>query len=192
MINEDQIQPGKEFGRHSHQDMEIITYVLSGQLEHRDSLGNGSIIRPGDMQRMSAGTGIAHSEFNASAEEPVHLLQIWITPNQLNITPSYAQELFDLEAKQGKLCLVASPDGQNNSVCLHQDALLYASVLDAGDQLDYFCHPGRGLWLQLVRGGLKVNEIDLQVGDGLAITETSALTFAATAPQTEFLLFDLA
>ena len=124
MINEDQIQPGKEFGRHSHQDMEIITYVLSGQLEHRDSLGNGSIIRPGDIQRMSAGTGIAHSEFNASAEEPVHLLQIWITPNQLNIAPSYAQELFDLEAKQGRLCLVASPDGQNNSVRLHQDALL--------------------------------------------------------------------
>ena len=191
VINEDQVQPSQGFGTHSHQDMEIISYVLSGELEHKDNIGNGSVIRPGDVQRMSAGTGIAHSEFNASDAEPVHFLQIWIQPGQRGIKPSYEQKNFSEAEKQGKFKLVASPDGRDNSVTIHQDANLYATVLNQGDRVTYDSDKNRSLWLQVVRGSAKVNGQILQTGDGAAITQESELELVATTENTEILLFDL-
>ena len=151
VINEDKVQPGQGFGTHSHKDMEIISYVLQGELEHKDSIGNGSVIRPGDVQRMSAGTGIAHSEFNASDTDPVHFLQIWIHPGQVGIQPSYEQKNFALEEKQGKFKLVASPDGRDNSVTIHQDANLYVAALNKGDRVNHSTENNRSLWLQILR-----------------------------------------
>ena len=147
VINEDRIQPGMGFGTHSHKDMEIVTYVLDGALEHKDSLGNGSIVRPGDVQRMSAGTGVSHSEFNASAQELLHLLQIWIVPKTTGVPPSYEQKHFGLEDRSGRLCLVASPDGRDGSVLIHQDASIYASVLAAGTALEHSFVPGRKVYV---------------------------------------------
>ncbi len=192
VINEDKVQPGKGFGTHSHRDMEIISYVLQGELEHKDSIGNGSVIRPGDVQRMSAGTGIAHSEFNASTTDPVHFLQIWIMPEKAGIEPSYEQKNFPLEEKQGKLKLVASADGRDDSVTIHQDANLYVAVLNQGDRITYNTDNNRSLWIQIARGSAEINGQALQTGDGAAITEEKELELFATTDNTEILLFDLA
>ena len=192
VINEDKVQPGQGFGTHSHKDMEIISYVLQGELEHKDSIGNGSVIRPGDVQRMSAGTGIAHSEFNASDTDPVHFLQIWIWPDQKGIKPSYEQKHFSLDEKQGRLRLVASPDGRDNSVTIHQDANLYVAVLNKGDRVNHSTNKNRSLWIQVARGSAKINGQTLQAGDGAAITQETDIALAATTDNTEILLFDLA
>ena len=192
VINEDKVQPGKGFGTHSHKDMEIISYVLEGELEHKDSIGNGSVIRPGDVQRMSAGTGIAHSEFNGSNSDLVHFLQIWITPDRTGIKPSYEQKNFPLADRQGKLRLVASADGKDGSVTIHQDASLYVGVLNQGDRVTHKADKNRSLWLQVARGAVEVNGKTLGTGDGAAITEETTLELVATADNTEILLFDLA
>ena len=192
VINEDEVQPGKGFGTHSHQDMEIISYVLDGELQHKDSIGNGSVIRPGDVQRMSAGTGIAHSEFNASDTEAVHFLQIWIIPEKTGIAPSYEQKHFSSDEKQGKLKLVASPDGRDDSVTIHQDANLYVAVLDVGDRVNHTIDSNRSLWLQIARGAVEVNGQTLNSGDGAAITQETEIEVVAMAENTEILLFDLA
>ena len=192
VINEDEVQPGKGFGTHSHQDMEIISYVLDGELEHKDSIGNGSVIRPGDVQRMSAGTGIAHSEFNASDTKPVHFLQIWIIPEKAGIAPSYEQKHFSVDEKQGRLQLVASSDGRDDSVTIHQDANLYVAVLDVGDRVNHTIDSNRSLWLQIARGAVEVNGQTLNSGDGAAITQETEIEVVAMAENTEILLFDLA
>jgi redox-sensitive bicupin YhaK (pirin superfamily) len=191
VINEDKIIPGEGFGTHGHQDMEIITCVLSGELEHRDSMGNGSVIRPGDVQRMSAGTGVRHSEFNASNTNPVHLLQIWIMPEKRGIKPSYEEKNFSSELKQGKLTLLGSQDGRDNSVTIHQDVNLYLGSLTKSDRLNYSIKNNRGIWLQVARGEVKLNEQLLQAGDGAAITNKTEIAIAGNSSDSEFLLFDL-
>lgn len=191
VINEDRAQPGRGFGQHAHRDMEIVTYVIEGGLEHADSLGNGSVIRPGDVQRMSAGTGIAHSEFNASRSDVVHFLQIWIVPERAGLTPSYEQRHFAAPERAGRLRLVASQDGRDGSVVVHQDVAAYASVLEPGGQVEHAFAPSRHGWLQVVRGALEVNDVALGPGDGLAATEEMALRIRARE-ESEFLLFDLA
>jgi quercetin 2,3-dioxygenase len=191
VINEDYIAPAKGFATHGHRDMEIVTYVLEGALEHKDSIGNGSIMRPGDVQRMSAGKGILHSEFNPSPDESVHLLQIWITPNQFDIEPSYEQKFFAPEEKQGKLKLVASPDGADGSVVIHQNAYIFASILAEGEQVSHDLAGDRQAWVQITRGSLTLNGEVLQAGDGAAISQEKSMTFIGQASETEFLLFDL-
>ncbi|NJN72616.1 MAG: pirin family protein [Limnothrix sp. RL_2_0] len=191
VINEDYIAPAKGFGTHGHRDMEIVTYVLEGELEHKDSIGNGSIMRPGDVQRMSAGQGILHSEFNPSTENPVHLLQIWITPNQTGIDPSYEQKFFAVEDKQGKLRLVASPNGRDGSVTIHQNASIYASVLGNGEAVTHNIDGDRRVWVQVTKGHLTLNGETLKAGDGAGITAEKTITFIGQASETEFLLFDL-
>ncbi len=190
VINEDFVQPGEGFGMHPHRDMEIITYIVSGALEHRDSLGTGSVIRPGDVQRMTAGTGIRHSEFNPSATESVHLLQIWILPEQKNLTPSYEQRAFSDEERRGQLRLIAARDGRNGAVTIHQDADVYASLLDSGQTVTHDLADGRTAWLQLIKGEITLNGAKLTPGDGAAITDERSLKIAATEPS-ELLLFDL-
>jgi redox-sensitive bicupin YhaK (pirin superfamily) len=192
VINEDRVQPSKGFGTHSHKDMEIISYVLQGALKHKDSMGNGSVIHPGDVQRMSAGTGIAHSEFNASNTEPAHFLQIWIIPNQTGLKPSYEQKHFSLDEKQGRLKLVASPDGRENSVKIHQDVNLYVAVLHDGDSVNHDINPNRSVWLQIAKGSAEIQGHNLLAGDGAAITQENNLNLTATSDETEILLFDLA
>ncbi|MEC4805512.1 MAG: pirin family protein [Jaaginema sp. PMC 1079.18] len=192
VINEDKVKPGQGFGTHSHRNMEIITYVLAGSLEHKDSIGNGSIIRPGDVQRMSAGTGIAHSEFNASETEPVHFLQIWILPNETGIPPSYEQKHFAPEEKQGKLKLVASSESREDVVKIHQDANLYVSLLNEGDRVHHTLSDRRSAWLQVAKGSITLNNQPLQTGDGVAIQSEENLEVVATANGSEILLFDLA
>lgn len=191
VINEDYIAPAKGFATHGHRDMEIVTYVLEGELEHKDSIGNGSIMRPGDVQRMSAGTGILHSEFNPSPENPVHLLQIWITPDQTGIEPSYEQKFFTPEDKQGKLRLVASPDGRNGSVKIHQQASIYASILSPQDTVSHSLGGDRRAWIQVTRGQINLNGVPLSAGDGAGISEEKMLVLQGVADQSEFLLFDL-
>lgn len=191
VINEDWIQPSAGFGAHSHRDMEIITYVLEGALEHKDSLGTGAVIKPGDAQRMSAGTGITHSEFNHSTTEPVHLLQIWIIPDTQGITPSYEQRDFPLEEKLGKLRLIAAKDGREGAVKIHQDVDLYASILEAGDRVVHNLKSDRYAWLQVARGEAKLNDYTLQAGDGVAASQTELLNIS-TDKGAEILLFDLA
>jgi redox-sensitive bicupin YhaK (pirin superfamily) len=191
VINEDFVHPGRGFPTHGHSDMEIITYVLEGGLAHKDSMGNGSIIRPGDVQRMSAGTGVRHSEANPSKEESVHLLQIWILPNETGIEPGYEEKKFDDEEKRGRLRLVASPDGNNGSVRLHQDARLYVTLLDAGQQVAHELEPDRHAWLQVARGAIEINGQTLKQGDGAALSQERALKIVGTEPS-EVLLFDLA
>jgi redox-sensitive bicupin YhaK (pirin superfamily) len=171
--------------------MEIITYILTGALEHRDSMGNGSVIRPGDVQRMSAGTGVAHSEFNPSQSESVHLLQIWILPQSQNLPPSYEEKHFGEEERRGRLRLIASTDGREGSVKIHQDAQLFATILDGGESLAYHFEEGRYAWLQVARGTIRLNEMELKQGDGAAVSNESKLTITAH-DQAEFLLFDLA
>jgi quercetin 2,3-dioxygenase len=191
VINDDRVIPRAGFGMHGHRDMEILTYVLSGELSHQDSLGTGSVIRPGDVQIMSAGTGIQHSEFNNSATEPVHLLQIWILPDRQNITPRYDQRNFPLAEKQGKLRLVGSKDGRSGSVVIHQNLNLYVSVLAAGDKIEFQVLSDRFAWLQVARGAVIFNGQSLREGDGVQINspELLSLTTESTA---EILLFDLA
>lgn len=191
VINEDIVAPNSGFDTHPHKDMEIITYILSGALEHKDSLGTGSVIRPGDVQRMTAGIGIQHSERNYSKTEPVHLLQIWIFPNQKNLTPSYEQLTFSPEQMQNKFCLVASGDARENSILIHQDAELYIAKLDKEKIIDFFLNPNRHAWLQIARGKILLNNMELQAGDGVAISDVSEIKLIAQEAA-EILLFNLA
>ncbi|MEW5889894.1 MAG: pirin family protein [Pseudomonadota bacterium] len=190
VINEDRVQPGMGFDTHGHRDMEIVTYVLAGALKHQDSMGNGAVIRPGEVQRMSAGRGVLHSEFNASREEPVHLLQIWIQPKVTGIRPSYEQKYFAPEEKRGRLCIVASPDGREGSVTIHQDAALHAALLAPGETVAYELVPGRRAYVHLVRGEADVNGMRLTGGDGAKIADETRLAIVA-AGEAEVLLFDL-
>ena len=191
VINEDRVRPQRGFGTHSHEDMEIVSYVLEGALAHKDSLGTGSVIRPGDVQRMSAGTGVTHSEFNHSNDELVHFLQIWILPEREGLPPSYEQKHFPESERRGQLRLVASPDAREGSVRVHQDAELYASLLGEGDAVEHVLRSGRRAWLQVARGGVELNGVRLEAGDGAAITEERALRLARPK-DAEVLLFDLA
>ena len=191
VINEDFVAAGRGFPKHGHQDMEIITYILEGALKHEDSMGNGSVIRPGDVQRMTAGTGVRHSEQNASADELVHLLQIWIIPNADNLEPGYEQKAFSVEERQHLLRLIASSDGREGSVKVNQDVSLYASILQANEQIDYPIGETRYGWLQVARGAVEVNGENAQQGDGAVIVAESKLSIRATEPA-EVLLFDLA
>ena len=192
VINEDKVVAGKGFGTHGHRDMEIISYVLAGELEHRDSMGNGSVIRPGDVQRMSAGTGVRHSEFNASNTDPVHFLQIWIMPNQTGLEPSYEEKNFSPEVRRGKLALAASADGRDNSVTIHQDANLYLGTLNQSDRLKYKIDPNRAVWLQVATGKIKLNDRTLRAGDGAAIADETEIAIVGSASDSEILLFDMA
>lgn len=191
VINEDRVQPGRGFPTHSHRDMEIISYVLDGALEHKDSMGTGSVIRPGEVQRMSAGTGVMHSESNHSPSDPVHFLQIWIIPDRQGIKPSYEQKMFAPEEKRGQLRVVASPDGRHGSVVIHQDASLYATLLDPSQELVYQFRPGRHGWVQVARGAVEVNGHPLGQSDGAAVSREQTLTIIGREPA-EVLLFDLA
>ncbi len=190
VINEDRVQPGQGFGTHPHRDMEIISYVLEGALEHQDSLGTGSVITPGEVQRMSAGTGVTHSEFNPSGSELVHFLQIWILPERVGLPPSYEQRAFPAAEKQGKLRLVASRDGREGSVTIHQAVDLYTSVLAAGEAVTHRFTPSRHAWVQVARGAITLNDTALSAGDGAAVSEETRLTVTAK-DQAEVLLFDL-
>ena len=190
VINEDRVQPGQGFGTHGHRDMEIISYVLDGGLAHKDSMGNGSVIRPGDVQRMSAGTGVRHSEYNASDRDPVHFLQIWIEPSVRGIAPSYEEKRFEADAKRGRLRLIASPDGAEGSVTLNQDARVYASLLDGADAVEHDVAAGRRAYLHVVRGELEANGQALGPGDALKLTRDGRLRLA-NARAAEVLLFDL-
>ena len=200
VINEDKVTPGGGFGTHGHRDMEIVTYVLTGSLEHKDSLGTGSIIQPGDVQRMSAGTGIRHSEFNASDRDPVHFLQIWIVPDREGLAPSYEQIAVAPEAKQGQLRLLGSRDGRDGSVTIHQDVSLYATTLAEGDAVDYALATGRVAWVQVARGAVDLNGHTLTAGDGAAVSDLDRLTLTGAASGNvsgntsgaEVLLFDMA
>tara|TARA_R110002050_G_scaffold9504_1_gene32912 strand:- start:52459 stop:53157 length:699 start_codon:yes stop_codon:yes gene_type:complete len=190
VINEDRVQPNKGFGEHGHDNMEIISYVLSGSLEHKDSMGNGSVIRYGDVQRMSAGTGVRHSEFNPSTNERVHFLQIWIQPNVQNIEPSYEEKHFDTESKTGTLRLIASENGRDGSVVVHQDVSIFASIIDGEDTIKQAILPTRTAYLHLIRGQMTVNGQQVSTGDSLKISNESELTIN-NAANAEFLLFDL-
>jgi redox-sensitive bicupin YhaK (pirin superfamily) len=190
VINEDRVSPGAGFPTHSHRDMEIITYVLEGALAHKDSTGTSSVIRVGDVQRMSAGTGISHSEYNASKTEPVHFLQIWIIPNETGLKPGYEQRSFNLQEKSGSWVLVAAPDARDGAVKIHQDAALSIASLRQGERLSVALKPGRQAWLQVTRGAVTLNDMTLNAGDGAAITEEGLLEVAASV-DTEVLLFDL-
>jgi quercetin 2,3-dioxygenase len=208
VINEDQVAPGKGFATHGHQDMEIISYVLDGALEHKDSLGTGSAILPGDVQRMSAGTGIRHSEFNASQNEPVHFLQIWILPEQDGLAPGYEQKHFTDAEKLGKFRLVGSRDGRDGSITIHQDVNFYAAILQTGETVSYSFMSERVAWLQVARGSVKLDDHELKAGDGVSITygandsvlsfpkqdidPESSITIESLAVDTEILLFDMA
>lgn len=194
VINEDTVQPGGGFGTHPHRDMEIITYILQGAVAHKDSMGTGSIIVPGDVQRMSAGTGVLHSEFNHSRDELVHLLQIWIFPSERGLKPSYEQKTFPAEEKLNRLRLVASPDASEGSVILHSDARIYGSLLEPGASVTHALAQERGAWIQVVSGAIEVNGKRLAAGDGAAIENEKLLTITGRAEsgRSEFLLFDLA
>jgi redox-sensitive bicupin YhaK (pirin superfamily) len=190
VINEDRVAPGQGFGMHGHRDMEIVTIVLEGALEHRDSLGNGEVLRPGEVQRMSAGTGIRHSEFNPSATEPVHLYQIWLFPREKNLTPSYEQKALDPAARNNRFQLVASPDGRDGALTIHQNAELYQADLTANANVIHRLRPGRAAWLQVLRGSASVNGNRLTAGDGAAIENEASLDITAI-DTAEILLFDL-
>ena len=190
VINEDYISGGQGFGTHGHKDMEILTTVISGALEHRDSTGGKGVIRPHEWQRMTAGTGVRHSEVNASADETVHLLQIWILPEAENLAPGYEQKTFSPEDKTGRLLLVASPDGGQNSLKINQNVRLYNAILPAESELLQQLEPGRYAWIQIIKGSLEVNELMLQAGDGAAVTKEELLILRSRSGS-EFLLFDL-
>jgi quercetin 2,3-dioxygenase len=191
VINEDRVQPGQGFPTHSHRDMEIVSYVLEGTLEHRDSLGNGSIIRPGEVQRMSAGRGITHSEFNPSRDELVHFLQIWILPTQSGMAPSYEQQTIDLSAARGSFHLIASGRGGPGRVKIHQDVAIYVAILEPAQTLQYSLSHERHCWLQLTRGSVTLNHFSLSAGDGAAVDTQPELEIQAHNAS-ELLLFDLA
>ncbi|MBI3894307.1 MAG: pirin family protein [Acidobacteria bacterium] len=194
VINEDRVEPSRGFPPHSHRDMEIITYILQGSLEHEDSLGHRSVIRRGEVQRMSAGTGITHSEYNPSQTEPVHLLQIWIRPERLGLPPSYEQREFPIEESTGTLILVAAPDGLANAITVHQNVRLLVGRLRGGENLTYRLQPDRHAWVQVAQGTAELNSVPLQSGDGVAISQEDSLLFSAApgSQTTEILLFDLA
>jgi len=191
VINEDFVNAGRGFPTHSHRDMEIITYILDGALEHRDSMGNGSVIRPGDVQRMTAGTGVSHSEANPSSENSVHLLQIWIMPQKQGLKPGYEQKFFGEEQKDGSLCLIASADGRDGSVTVHQDVSVYSAVVVNGQTVNHQMASNRHAWIQVASGGVVVNGENLDQGDGAAVSGESELVIGVRQPA-EFLLFDLA
>jgi quercetin 2,3-dioxygenase len=191
VINDDKVAAGRGFGTHPHRDMEIITYVLSGAVKHNDSMGTGSVIRPGDVQRMSAGTGVAHSEYNASSSEPLHLLQIWIEPAKRGIEPSYEQRSFARAEKQGKFRVVASPDGRAGSISIHADALVHAGLFEAGESAELSLNPERHAWVHVARGSVSVNGKTLSAGDGAAVSQESALRVEGLDAG-EVLVFDLA
>jgi redox-sensitive bicupin YhaK (pirin superfamily) len=191
VINEDWVKGGTGFGTHPHRDMEIVTYVLSGALAHQDSMGNASEIRPGDVQRMTAGSGVTHSEVNPSETETVHLLQIWLLPEAKGLTPSYEQKNFPAEEKQGRLRLVASRDGRDGAVTIHQDAELYSSLLEPGQSVTHTLAPGRHSWVQVIRGAVTVNGEALRAGDAAAVSNEAQVEIAGTEAA-ELLLFDLA
>ena len=190
VINEDKVAAAKGFGTHPHANMEIITYIISGSLQHKDSMGNGSVIKPGDVQRMSAGTGVTHSEFNPSPTEPVHLLQIWILPEKKGEKPGYEQKNFLDKIKKGQLTLVASQDGREGSVTVHQDVSLYMGLLSSGQKIQHTLKPNRHAWVQVAKGGVKVNGEPLSQGDGAAISDESKIVFEGVE-EAEFLVFDL-
>ena len=190
VINEDRVQPGAGFGTHGHSDMEIISYVLAGELAHKDSMGNGSIIRPGDVQRMSAGTGVRHSEFNPSSSEPVHFLQIWIQPAERNIEPSYEEKRFAPEEKRGRLRLIVSPDRADGSILIHQNAKVYAGLFTGEERAEFDAARGRRVYLHVARGALTANGTALQAGDALRITDGATLRLG-DASDAEVLVFDL-
>jgi hypothetical protein len=191
VINEDRVSPGNGFGTHGHRDMEIITYVLEGALEHKDSIGTGSVIQPGEVQRMSAGTGILHSEFNHSKTDSVHFLQIWLLPEKEGLPPSYEQRNFSPAKTPGKLHLVAARDGRDAAVTVHQDVDLYAAVLEPGDRVSHSLQSQRHAWVQVARGAITLNGLSLDKGDGAAISEETDVVIEATT-DAEILLFDLA
>jgi redox-sensitive bicupin YhaK (pirin superfamily) len=190
VMNEDRVQPGRGFGTHAHHDMEIVTYVLDGALEHKDSMGNGEVLRPGEFQRMSAGTGIEHSEFNPSDRELAHFYQIWVLPETKGIDPSYQQTRFPEEGRNNRWQLVAARDGHNNALLIHQDVLIFLSELDQSAALAYDLPPGRHAWLQVLRGAVVLNGVALATSDGAAISDESRLSVAATQ-SAEVMLFDL-
>jgi len=191
VINDDRVAPASGFGRHPHRDMEILSYVLEGQLEHGDSMGNGSVIRPGDVQRMTAGTGVVHSERNPSATEPVHFLQIWIEPERRGLPPGYEQKRFEAEQKRGVLRLVASRDGRDGSVQVHRDVGVYASVLGPGQRVEAAIAPGRRAWVQVARGRVRVDGQALDEGDGAAVEKQERIALEGR-DESEILVFDLA
>lgn len=188
VINEDRVQPGMGFPLHSHRDMEILTYVLAGTIEHRDSLGNVAVVRAGELQRMSAGTGVRHSEYNPSSTEPLHFLQIWLLPDRPALPPSYEQRAFDLAAHRGRLVRLAG--GGPGALTVHQDALLYGARLEAGDRVEHTFTPARHGWVQVARGGIELNHLALRPGDGAAVTGEGSLVIRASTPA-EALVFDL-
>jgi redox-sensitive bicupin YhaK (pirin superfamily) len=190
VINEDRVEPGKGFGTHGHRDMEIISVVLDGGLQHRDNLGNGSVIRPGDVQRMSAGTGVMHSEFNASDKEPVHFLQIWIEPSARGVRPGYEQKHFAAEDRRGRLRLLASPDGRDDSVIIHQDARVHAADLAPDDAVDYHLEPGRRAYVHVARGAVTLNGTPLEAGDGARLVDETTVNLSGLQ-ESQVLLFDL-
>ena len=189
VINEDRVVAGEGFGTHGHRDMEIISIVLEGAIAHKDSIGTGAVLTPGEVQRMTAGTGVQHSEFNASNTEPLHFLQIWIMPDKRGLAPSYEQRRFDPAAREGKLQLVASPDKADGSLEIHQDARVYLGHLDAGQKLEHALAPGRAAWVQVIDGELSLNGQALKTGDGAAIEDEAKLSLNGTG---EVLVFDLA
>lgn len=192
VINEDRVAPGAGFPSHPHRDMEIISYVLEGALSHKDSMGTGSVIRPGDVQRMSAGTGVIHSEFNASNEEPVHFLQIWLLPERRNLPPSYEQKTFTEAEKRGRLRLIASRDGREGSLTINQDAALYAGLFDAGEAAQHMLAAGRYAWVHVARGNVRVNGVELGAGDGAKLSDEARVSIEGLSGSGEVLVFDLA
>jgi len=190
VINDDRIAGGGGFPTHPHRDMEIVTYVIEGGLAHKDSLGNGAVIRPGEVQRMSAGTGIRHSEFNESRTDPVRLLQIWLLPEKQGLSPGYEQKEFPAAARRNRLALVGSRDGRDGSVTIHQDVSLYAGLIEAGAAVEHSLAPGRRAWLQVARGAVELNGVKLSEGDGAATRDETRLAIRATSPA-DLLLFDL-
>jgi redox-sensitive bicupin YhaK (pirin superfamily) len=190
VLNDDTVAPGRGFGSHPHNDMEIISYVLDGALAHRDSLGTGSVIRPGEVQRMTAGTGVVHSEHNASKTEPVHFLQIWLIPSRRGLRPGYEQRAFPAEERAGRLRLVASPDGRDGSITIHADALAYAGVFDAGQVAELSLAPGRHAWIHVARGAVRVNGQKLGAGDSLALSQEPSVRIEGQDGG-ELLAFDL-
>jgi quercetin 2,3-dioxygenase len=191
VINEDRVSGGSGFDTHPHRDMEIITYIIEGALEHRDSMGNSSVIRAGEVQRMSAGTGVTHSEYNHSQTDTVHLLQIWILPDQTGIQPSYEQHYYSETEKRGNLRLLVSPSDRENVLKIHQDVSLYATILESGESIDYPISENRHAWIQVIQGEIDLNDRTLKAGDGAAVSEETNLKVVAQS-SAEFLLFDLA
>jgi quercetin 2,3-dioxygenase len=192
VINEDTVAPGRGFGSHHHDNMEIVSIVMEGALAHRDSTGGDGVLRRGEVQRMSAGTGVVHSEFNGSPDEPVHFFQIWISPSRDGITPGYEQKLFPEEERNGRLRLLVAPGGEGGALNIHQDVRIYSAILDRSEEVAHALEPGRAAWIQAARGSVTVNGTKLEQGDGAAIEDETTLTIVGNGPGSEILFFDLA